>query len=72
MRAPALTSGRGRAIATALAALINVLVFGVKQLLNTIIYRRQLLIIKTKPRISYSVKLAEAPAAARSPSMRTG
>jgi hypothetical protein len=43
--------------ATALGALLNVLVFCVKQLVHTVVYKRQLLIINTIPRISFDVKM---------------
>jgi hypothetical protein len=50
--------------ATALGAMLNVLVFFIKQLVHTIVYQRQLLIINTVPRISFDVRLQQSAQAA--------
>ncbi len=44
--------------------MLNVLVFFIKQLVHTIVYQRQLLIINTVPRISFDVRLHRAALAA--------
>jgi hypothetical protein len=41
---------------SALSPLINVLVFCLKQLVHTVMYHRQLLIISAVPRISFNIK----------------
>ncbi len=41
---------------TALGALLNVLVFGVKQLVQTVVYRGQLLVVTAKPAVSFSLR----------------
>ncbi len=43
--------------ATALGALLNVIVFGLKQLIHTIFYRGQLMVVSAAPRISFAAKL---------------
>ncbi len=53
--------------ATALGALLNVLVFGLKQLISTIVYRGQLLVINTQPQISFSVEMDLSTMHANSP-----
>jgi hypothetical protein len=52
--------------ASALGGLLNVLVFAIKQLVNTALYRQQLVVVKTRPQIQYSVRLKalQAPTAA--------
>ncbi len=44
--------------------MLNVLVFFIKQLVHTIVYQRQLLIINTVPRISFDVRLQQSAQAA--------
>jgi hypothetical protein len=54
---------------SALGALLNVLVFFIKQVVNTAVYRHQLAVIKTRPLIQYDARLDrdELPAAAALP-----
>jgi hypothetical protein len=47
---------------TALGALLNVVLFSIRLLIQTVLYRGQLLVVSTKPKISFRLKLREAPA----------
>jgi hypothetical protein len=46
---------------SALGALLNVVVFGIKHLLSTAVYRGQLLIVNARPRITFSLRLRMPP-----------
>ncbi len=45
--------------ATAMGALLNVVAFAIKQLVHTIVYRGQLMVINTTPRIGFAAKLVD-------------
>jgi hypothetical protein len=50
---------------TALGALLNVVVFGIKHLLSTAVYRGQLLIVNARPRITFTLRLTAGPSSLR-------